>query len=216
MSAMPRYSTATFLDAINDGNRTINAIADAIGCSWATAHKRINSHNGLAEIYQKRWNGAGDQFGWLTVLRRAGADRHGAIMYVCKCKCGEIVTVRGRSLRRGETVSCGCFGRTGGTGKLRLSPRQGTPNRRKEPQYKVWRQAVLKRYDYTCVVCGTTRQNVRLCVHHLQSYKDYRHLRYVAKNGTVMCQSCHLALHSRYGRQCTEADFENFLVEAAR
>ena len=51
---------------------------------------------------------AGRNFGRLTALRRV--PNVGCHAYwVCACECGAQVTVRSLSLRRGETLSCGCY-----------------------------------------------------------------------------------------------------------
>jgi hypothetical protein len=50
----------------------------------------------------------GQTFGKLKVLRRAGLDRHGAVLWECSCECGRLVPVRSYCLTRGKTRSCGC------------------------------------------------------------------------------------------------------------
>lgn len=56
---------------------------------------------------------SGQKFGRLTVLQRAEdhyypSGRHD-VQYLCKCDCGNNVTVFGIHLRSGHTVSCGCY-----------------------------------------------------------------------------------------------------------
>jgi hypothetical protein len=46
--------------------------------------------------------------GMLTVVERAGSDKRGDAMWRCRCSCGNEKTVRGASLRCGESKSCGC------------------------------------------------------------------------------------------------------------
>ena len=50
----------------------------------------------------------GSVFGRLTVLSLVGTDPHGSI-WECQCTCGNITVVPARSLRSGNTKSCGCF-----------------------------------------------------------------------------------------------------------
>ena len=55
----------------------------------------------------------GEKYGRLTVLSR-DKDRMSKsgrteTMWLCKCNCGNIVSVRGASLRNGNTASCGCY-----------------------------------------------------------------------------------------------------------
>jgi len=50
----------------------------------------------------------GNQYGRLTVLGRAGSKRNKAT-WLCLCECGNEISTRGDSLRRGATKSCGCL-----------------------------------------------------------------------------------------------------------
>jgi len=52
----------------------------------------------------------GQAFGRFTVLEEAGRDKHGQVLWKCKCECGEIRSVLSGNLRRGLTLSCGCLG----------------------------------------------------------------------------------------------------------
>ena len=54
---------------------------------------------------------AGQTFGRLTALRRAGLGKHGLFNWRCKCSCGTLIITRGSSLVSGNTKSCGCLGR---------------------------------------------------------------------------------------------------------
>ncbi len=51
----------------------------------------------------------GKQYGRLTVLRIMGKSRHGHIMWLCKCECGNETTVDSSFLSTGHTKSCGCI-----------------------------------------------------------------------------------------------------------
>lgn len=53
----------------------------------------------------------GQVFHYLTVLRENGQNKYGSVLWLCRCKCGNEVTVRGSDLRRGFTTSCGCYWR---------------------------------------------------------------------------------------------------------
>lgn len=51
----------------------------------------------------------GQVFGRLTVIDFAGYNKHGAVTWKCRCKCGnEIVVVSGQ-MRYGKVSSCGCL-----------------------------------------------------------------------------------------------------------
>lgn len=50
----------------------------------------------------------GMKFGRLTVLREDGRSNDGHVKWLCKCECGNLVSVISRDLRRGQQ-SCGCY-----------------------------------------------------------------------------------------------------------
>ncbi len=52
----------------------------------------------------------GRQYGWLTVVERAGSIRNWAA-WLCRCECGNSVVAKGALLRNGTTRSCGCLQR---------------------------------------------------------------------------------------------------------
>ena len=54
-------------------------------------------------------NEIGNVYGYLTVIERAENDKDGRAQWLCQCKCGNQVTVRGKALRQGNTKSCGCY-----------------------------------------------------------------------------------------------------------
>lgn len=52
---------------------------------------------------------SGKKFGFLSVLNRSKkTTKFNEVMWDCVCDCGLKVSVRGYSLRHGETISCGC------------------------------------------------------------------------------------------------------------
>lgn len=57
----------------------------------------------------KRIDLTGLPFGLLTVLRENGRSKGGDVLWLCKCRCGNEVTVQGRNLRNERTKSCGCL-----------------------------------------------------------------------------------------------------------
>ncbi len=52
---------------------------------------------------------AGQRFGRLTVVERAGSSKQKEALWKCKCDCGNVTIVRSSSLRGGATSSCGCL-----------------------------------------------------------------------------------------------------------
>lgn len=52
----------------------------------------------------------GNVYGYLTVLSRAENDKSGHAQWLCQCKCGNQIVVKGSSLRKEKgTKSCGCY-----------------------------------------------------------------------------------------------------------
>lgn len=51
----------------------------------------------------------GNIYGYLTVIKRAKNDNRNRAQWLCKCKCGNEITVQGVYLRNGHTKSCGCY-----------------------------------------------------------------------------------------------------------
>lgn len=52
----------------------------------------------------------GNIYGKLTVLKKSkNKSSNGSIKWICQCECGNIIEVPGDALRRGKTVSCGCY-----------------------------------------------------------------------------------------------------------
>jgi hypothetical protein len=84
-----------------------------------------------------RVNLKGQQFGRLTVLREAGQNKHGHLLWFCHCKCRNRLAVTTSNLRSGNTRSCGCL-------YLQSTSRVGALNRihghsaRKSPTYISW------------------------------------------------------------------------------
>ena len=53
-------------------------------------------------------NMAGQRIGRLTVIKQVPSASTNA-RWLCKCDCGNEITVLGTTLRRGESQSCGCY-----------------------------------------------------------------------------------------------------------
>lgn len=60
--------------------------------------------------YKKSYkNIKGKKFGLLTVIKRVNNTQNGKTQWLCKCECGNTKIVPGKSLRDGNTKSCGCL-----------------------------------------------------------------------------------------------------------
>ena len=61
---------------------------------------------------------------------------------------------------------------------------------RNSKQYYIWRAAVLRRDNYTCVKCGDDRKS-KLQVDHIKPFSLCPELRFAIDNGRTLCEECH-------------------------
>jgi hypothetical protein len=76
------------------------------------------------------------KFARLLVLRRAGSDKHGNALWLCRCDCGQEATTTTSHLRIGRVKSCGCLRKetAAATAKTR-APRDKTDWSDREDKY---------------------------------------------------------------------------------
>ena len=85
----------------------------------------------------------GQSFGRWTVIEQVPHSNNGDIKWKCKCDCGAIKEVVGKSLRSGVSLSCGC---------LQLEYINNNHNRkthggsRTDRLYRVWRGVIDRCY----------------------------------------------------------------------
>ena len=48
-------------------------------------------------------------FHYWTVIEEAGRDKHGCVLWLCECKCGNTGLVTSRDLTSKNSKSCGCY-----------------------------------------------------------------------------------------------------------
>jgi hypothetical protein len=90
------------------GNTAFVAISDLTSgntqsCGCVLNEKRENQK-------QKRKDIIGDKYGKLTVVEVVGVDKYRAVLYKCKCDCGNETILSKRALVSNNTTSCGCVG----------------------------------------------------------------------------------------------------------
>ena len=56
-------------------------------------------------------------------------------------------------------------------------------------EYRLWREAVFKRDNWTCVWCK--KRGGRLEADHIKPFCNYPELRFAIDNGRTLCKSCH-------------------------
>jgi hypothetical protein len=74
---------------------------------------------------------------------------------------------------------------------------------RESLQFKLWREAVYTRDNYTCVLCGARSSKgnpVILNADHIKKFADYPELRFAIDNGRTLCIDCHKETET-YGRR---------------
>ena len=86
-------------------------------------------------------------------------------------------------------------------------------SRKSDYAYIKWRNNVLNRDNYTCKLCGKTKDETILNVHHIERYADDEELRTDVSNGITLCYECHKKVFNR------EEEFEEYfkqLISAMR
>ncbi len=68
---------------------------------------------------------------------------------------------------------------------------------RNNVEYKLWRDAVYKRDNWTCVWCG--KKDVKLSADHIKPFAYFPELRFAIDNGRTLCRPCHKTTDT-YGR----------------
>ncbi len=72
---------------------------------------------------------------------------------------------------------------------------------RKSHEYKLWREAVFARDNYTCIFCGKKEEvSGRLNADHIKPFSLFPELRFAIDNGRTLCVPCHRTTATFAGR----------------
>jgi len=81
---------------------------------------------------------------------------------------------------------------------------------RNSVDFRLWREAVYARDNFTCQKCGDDRGK-NLNPHHIFNFADYPELRFAIDNGITLCDKCHTRFHKIYGKKNnTKEQLEEF------
>lgn len=85
-----------------------------------------------------------------------------------------------------------------------------TKDKRKIDGYRVWRDMVFERDNYTCQKCLNRGGSLR--AHHIEPWALNEDLRLDEDNGITLCDSCHREYHKKYGyKSCDINNLNKFL-----
>lgn len=116
---------------------------------------------------RKAYNGGelvGQHYNRLVVVARADNAKAGQRRWVCKCTCGNAVTVLGTQLKNGHTKSCGCLSRD----------RVTKHGMHKSTEYNIWgqmKQRCLNPRDDTYQRYGA--RGITVCARWRDSFENF-------------------------------------------
>jgi len=159
---------------------------------------------------------AGQKFGRLTAIRRAGGTGRGRSDWVCACDCGNTSKVNTWHLRSGIVVSCGCLKREKTIERNTKHGQSKTPEyqRAKENKRRALKQQSGGVFSKTDVDKLYSLQNGRcaVCKVNLANRFDVDHVIPLARGGSNGPENIQL-LCPRFNRRKSSKDPVQFMQE---
>ena len=115
----------------------------------------------------------GKTFHKLTVLKRILGKTIHQVWWRCRCNCGNIVDIRGDSLRQGSTQSCGCLQKQAAVKQGKANTKHGDSNSK---EHKAWRNMKsrcmnINNPDYP----NYGGRGIMICEHWINSFENFLH-----------------------------------------
>lgn len=149
----------------------------------------------------------GQVFGELTVIEfdKQRSDEKKYSYWICKCSCGNIISTSKYKLIDGEKIICGKRNKhlcCNDVDDIDIFSPTYLRELRKSNEYNHYRQEVLKKDNYKCIICGT---NKNLEVHHIYPFATYPKERLNPAYGICICKQHHnvgspISFHTVYGK----------------
>ena len=87
----------------------------------------------------------GQTFNRLTVVERAGSNKNGSALWLCRCSCGGATTLRTVELTKGHTKSCGCLAKeTSRALCLKRNPSRVSHGMTGTSEYQIWKNILAR------------------------------------------------------------------------
>ena len=87
----------------------------------------------------------GQTFNRLTVVERAGSNKNGSALWLCRCSCGGATTLRTADLTKGHTKSCGCLAKeTSRALCLKRNPTRVSHGMTGTSEYQIWKNILAR------------------------------------------------------------------------
>lgn len=158
--------------------------------------KRFNNHEQFVSYINNKYNGEYEILGLYVNSATKIKVKH--------IKCGTIFDIRPENLANGHgcpnSLCCKKHGKEHYRYNEDLTDEERFSDRKSKKEYRDWRLAVYKAYNFSCDICrNKSLKNNKIVAHHLESYDTNIDLRYDVTNGVALCECCHIDFHKKYG-----------------